>query len=106
MSQDAIERTARVVRQAEGGNRNMSPVRFRQVSDDGEEPRLGTISATWTKGTTATVTRIKADGSAWDTAETFTARNHFATITVSSGTKKVLCVFTGGEWLLAAAECS
>jgi hypothetical protein len=105
-TEDAAKRIGRAVKAVEGGNRDMPPVRFRQGGDDGEEPRLGTISATWTKGATATVTRIKPDGSEWDTTETFTARNHFATITVPSGTRKVLCVYVGGEWLLAAAECS
>ena len=71
----------------------------------GREPRLGTISATWTKNATATVTQIQADGSALSPAVTFSATNYFATVTVASGTKKVLCVFVGDRWLLVAAEC-
>jgi hypothetical protein len=71
----------------------------------GDGPRLGTISATWNKGTTATVTQIKADGNALSPTVTFQATNHFATVTVDSGTRKVLCVFVGDRWLLVAAEC-
>lgn len=89
----------------ERGSRDMPGLRFRQGSDDGEEPRLGTISATWTKGSTATVTQIKADGTTLSPTVTFTATNHFATVTVTSGTRKVLCVFVGDRWLLVAAEC-
>ena len=89
----------------ERGSRDMPGLRFRQGSDDGEEPRLGTISATWNKGSTATVTQIKADGTTLSPTVTFTATNHFATVTVTSGTRKVLCVFVGDRWLLVAAEC-
>jgi len=67
--------------------------------------RLGTISATWSKGTTATVTRQKGDGTALTPTQTFTASNHFATIIVSSGTKRVACALVGSTWILIAAEC-
>lgn len=73
--------------------------------ESGGGPRLGTISATWNKGSTATVTQTKADGTTISPTVTFTATNHFATVTVASGTKKVLCVFVGDRWLLVAAEC-
>lgn len=89
----------------ERGNRDMPPITFRGGGGDGEEPRLGTISATWSKGSTATVTQIKADGTSLSPTVTFTATNHFATVTVASGTKKVLCVLVGDRWLLQAAEC-
>jgi|688.fasta_scaffold26736_12 hypothetical protein len=71
----------------------------------GNEPRLGTIAATWAKGQTATVTQIKADGTALSPTVEFNATNWFAAVTVASGTKKVLCVFVGDRWLLIAAEC-
>ena len=92
----------------ERGNRDMPPIRFRTGGDDGgggEEPRLGTISATWNKGSTATVTQVNADGTSLSPTVTFTATNWFATVTVTSGTRKVLCVFVGDRWLLVAAEC-
>jgi hypothetical protein len=68
--------------------------------------RLGTISATWTKGETATVTEQNGDGSARTDSPTFTATNYFATITVSSGTRRVACGKVDDRWLLIAAECA
>ena len=68
-----------------------------------ETTRLGSISASWSKGTTATVTKLNEDGSA--TTVTFTAKNWFADVTVSSGTKKVACSLVGNTWILIAAEC-
>lgn len=65
--------------------------------------RLGTVSATWAKGATATVTKLNEDGSA--TTVTFTAKNWFADVTVSSGAKKVSCALVGNTWILIAAEC-
>jgi len=67
--------------------------------------RLGTISATWSKGSNATVTQQNGDGTAISPSQTFTASNYFATITVSSGTKRVACGLVGSTWLLIAAEC-
>ena len=67
--------------------------------------RLGTISATWNKGSTATVTEQNGDGSAISGNPTFTATNFFATVTVSSGTKRVACALVGATWILIAAEC-
>ncbi|NBW15660.1 MAG: hypothetical protein EBR82_47505 [Caulobacteraceae bacterium] len=67
--------------------------------------RVGTIASTWTKGATATVTQQQGDGTAISPTQTFTARNHYATITVSSGTKRVGCALAGSTWVLIAAEC-
>jgi hypothetical protein len=67
--------------------------------------RVGTISATWAKGATATVTMQNGDGTAITPTQTFTARNHYATVTVSSGTKRVGCALAGSTWVLVAAEC-
>lgn len=69
--------------------------------------RLGTIAATWTKGQTATVTEQFGDGTQkpGSPAPTFTATNYFATITVSSGTRRVACGKVDDRWILVAAEC-
>jgi hypothetical protein len=80
------KRIATVVRDAERGDRDLAPVTF--------------------KGTTATVTQLKPDGSALSPTRTFTATNWFAAVTVSSGTKKVACASVGSLWILIAAECS
>lgn len=67
---------------------------------------LGTISATWTKGTTATVTRQNGDGTTISGSPTFTAKNYFATVpVVGSGTKRVACALVDNTWILIAAEC-
>jgi hypothetical protein len=71
----------------------------------GRGMRLGTISSTWTKGQTATVTEQNGDGTARSGNPTFTARNWFADVTVSSGTKRVACQLVDSTWVLVAAEC-
>ena len=67
--------------------------------------RVGTISSTWTKGATATVTQQNGDGTAITPTQTFVATNHYATIAVSSGTRRVGCALAGSTWVLIAAEC-
>lgn len=67
--------------------------------------RLGTISGTWTKGNTATVTSQNGDGTAMTGSPAFTAMNYFATVTVSEGTKRVACAKVDNAWILIAAEC-
>lgn len=101
----AAERIAKVVRRVELGNRDAEPLRFERVGGGGGGVRLGTIAATWLKGTTATVTQIKGDGSAISPTVTFTAKNWFADVTVESGTKKVACAKVDATWILIAAEC-
>jgi len=71
----------------------------------GASIRLGTISATWTKGQTATVTMQSGDGAAVSPTVTFTATNYFATVTVASGTRRVACARIDNTWVLIAAEC-
>jgi hypothetical protein len=66
--------------------------------------RIGTISATWNKGTTATVTQLQGDGNAITGSPTFTALNHFATINATTA-KRVACALAGSTWVLVAAEC-
>lgn len=98
------KRIASVVTNAERGKRDTGPTTLRTSSDE-IEVRLGTISATWNKGSTATVTQLKPDGTTLSPTRTFTAKNWFANVTVSSGTKKVACASVGDQWILIAAEC-
>jgi hypothetical protein len=67
--------------------------------------RLGHVSATWSKGSTATVTHENGDGSNKSPTVTFTATNYFATVTVTAGTKRVACAKVDDTWVLIAAEC-
>jgi hypothetical protein len=64
--------------------------------------RLGTISATWSKGGTATVTDRYGDDTARPTSSTFTATNNIATLTLTSGTMRVACTKVDDKWLLVA----
>ena len=66
---------------------------------------LGTVSQTWNKGGTATVTPQKGDGTEISGASTFTAKNYFATVTVSGTPKRVACALIDSTWVLIAAEC-
>ena len=67
--------------------------------------RLGTVSSSWSKGATATVTEQNGDGSAMNPTTTFSAKNYFANVTVQSGTRRVACAKVGDTWILIAAEC-
>lgn len=78
-------------------------VRFGGVGGGGI--RLGTVDQTWNKGATATVTEQNGDGTAKAGNPTFTAQNHFATVTVNTGTKRVACGLVDKTWILVAAEC-
>lgn len=115
----AAERIARAVRIVEQGDRSQSGPTWKRVSSGGgltwvtvdegsgggSKIRLGTIDATWTKGTEATVTQIKGDGTTISPTVTFTAKNWFADVTVLTGTKKVACAKVDSTWILIAAEC-
>ena len=68
--------------------------------------RLGTVSAIWNKGSTATVTEQNGDGTAKSPTTTFTAKNYFAKVSVVSGTRRVACAKVDDTWILIAAECS
>lgn len=71
----------------------------------GRGVKLGTISATWTKGGTATVTEQNGDGTPRTGNPTFEARNWFATVNVFATPKKVACALLDNTWVLIAAEC-
>jgi len=101
----AARRVGRVVREYEAGDRDQPPIKFRDAGGDDDQIRMGTIAATWTKATTATVTPIRSNGNAITGAVTFEATNWFATVTVAAGTKKVACAWCDGRWILIAAEC-
>lgn len=105
LTKGSARELSEVLRTARGGNREQLPVRFRQADVGGSAIRLGTIAATWTKGQEATVTEQNGDGSAAAGDPTFAAVNYFATITVSTGTKRVACALVGSTWILIAAEC-
>jgi len=92
-----LRRIARVVRDAERGDRDQSPTQLRTSADSSDIVR-GTFTAPWAKGDTKTVTDAAI------TAQTYTAKNYFATVS-GTGTKNCAIAYTGGEWILIAAEC-
>jgi hypothetical protein len=107
MNEDAIERTAKAVKAFEGGGRDQPPIRFRQPGDDGGDPvRLGKTTATWTKGTTATIDLYPNGTPPSETASGTLSGcvNKFAT--VASGKWVMVARGGNGYWYLISAECS
>lgn len=94
-------------RESGTGANKWALVRLGGGGGGGTGVRLGTISATWTKGNAATVTQQNGDGTARTGNPTFTARNFFATVTVPSGqARRVACALIDSTWVLIAAECA
>lgn len=105
-TEDAAGRVAKATLAYERGNRDQSPIRFRQVADDGEPVRIGKTSSQWLKGSIATIDLWEAGdaGSELSSGETLDGCvNKFAD--VASG--KWVSVARGpfGAWYLIAAEC-
>ena len=105
--EDGARRIIAATKAVEAGNRNMPPVRFRQVADDGDPVRLGKTTATWTKGTTATI-NVWESGTAGSETQTTGVTitgcvNKFAT--VASGKWVMVARGVNGSYYLIAAEC-
>jgi hypothetical protein len=99
-------RIAAATRAYERGNRDMPPIKFRQVGDDDGGARLGKIDETWTKGSELTVQEYDGNGTIIS-ASTFLAVNRFADVVVGSGQEAwVCCILIGAKWHLIAAECA
>lgn len=103
-TEDGARRVAEATRAYERGNRDMPGIKFR-TAEDASGVRLGTIGATWAKGTTATVSELLGDGTEPPAPTEFEATNYFADVTVGSGEVKVACALVGSTWILIAAEC-
>jgi len=107
-TEDGARRVIAATKAHEAGNRNMSPVKFRQVSDDGEPVRLGKTSAAWAKGTLATI-NLWENGTPPSETQTSGATlancvNKFAA--VATGKWVMLAKGANGSYYLIAAECS
>ncbi len=106
-NEDGARRVIAATKAYEAGNRNMSPVKFRQVSDDSEPVRLGKTSAAWAKGATATID-VWEDGTPGSETQTTGATltgcvNKFAA--VATGKWVMLAKGANGSYYLIAAEC-
>jgi hypothetical protein len=93
-------RIARAVLAVERGGKDMGPSQLAKgIPEDGSEIVRGTFTAPWSKGSAATVT------SAVLSSVTYAGvKNYFATVS-GTGTKNCAIAYTGGEWVLIAAEC-
>lgn len=110
LTPESASRVASAVRRVEQGGRDVPPVHFRQVGDEGGDPvRLGKTTATWTKGTTATIELYEegtppSEAKKSPTADTLAdCVNKFATI--ASGKWVIVARGGNGYWYLIAAEC-
>ena len=106
-SDDGARRIIAATKAYEAGSRDMSPIAFRQVADDGDPVRLGKTTATWTKGTTATI-NVWESGTAGSETQTTGVTitgcvNKFAT--VASGKWVMVARGVNGSYYLIAAEC-
>ena len=108
-NEDGARRVIAATKAYESGNRNMSPVRFRDPGgDDGEPVRLGKTSAAWAKGTLATI-NVWESGTPPSETQTSGATlancvNKFAA--VATGKWVMLAKGANGSYYLIAAECS
>jgi hypothetical protein len=107
-TEEAAGRVARATLAFERGNRDQSPIRFRTASDEGDPIRIGKTTATWLKGTLATITLYEDGTPPSETtaspAETLEeCVNKFAD--VPSNKWVSVARAANGSWYLIAAEC-
>jgi hypothetical protein len=104
---DGARRVIAATKAYEAGNRNMSPVKFRQVADDGEPVRLGKTTAAWAKGTLATINLWESGTPGSETQTTGATLtgcvNKFAA--VATGKWVIVARGANGSHYLIAAEC-
>jgi hypothetical protein len=107
-SEDGARRVIAATKAYEAGSRDMSAIRFRDPGgDDGDPVRLGKTTATWTKGTTATINIWESGTPPSETQTTGVTItgcvNKFAT--VASGKWVMVARAGNGSWYLISAEC-
>lgn len=109
LTESSARRIGRAVRIVEGNGRDVPPIKFRQVADDGDPVRLGKTTTTWTKGTTATIELYEEGTPGSEAKKTPTADtladcvNKFVTVQAD---KWVIVARAGnGSWYLISAEC-
>lgn len=107
-TRDAAERIGAATLAYERGNRDQSPIRFRQGGDDGGDPvRLGKTAEKWSKGTLATID-VWESGTPPSETQTTDEQidkcvNKFAD--VDAGKWVMVAKAGNGHWYLIAAEC-
>lgn len=109
ITRESARRIQRVVQRIEGGSRDIPPLPLRTASDDGGDPiRVGKTTASWDKGTLATVTLYEngtpPNETATSPAETLAdCVNKFADVQADKWV--ALARAANGSWYLIAAEC-
>lgn len=105
---EAAARVARATLAYEQGNRNKSPIRFRQVSDDGDFLKLAKTVGTWTKGTTQAVQLYDVGEPSYETTadpvKTVDAFNKLCT--VEANRFVIIGLLSNGFWYLLNWECA
>lgn len=105
-SEENAKRIAGATLAYERGNRDKSPVRFRQVPDDWEPVVLAKTVSTWTKGTSQNVTLYEEPspaGSEQTAAKTRAAFNKLCT--VEANRFVFIALASNGNWYLLNWEC-
>lgn len=107
-TEDAAKRVAAATLAYERGNRDMSPIKFRQSGGDGNPIRNGKTTAVWLKNTLATIELYEdgeppneTKGSPVETLERCV--NKFTD--VQSGKWVTVALAANGYYYLIAAEC-
>ena len=106
-SEDGARRVIAATKAHEAGNRDMPPIRFRDVGDD-STLRLCKTSAAFFKGTVATL-NVWESGTPPNETQTSGATvadvvNKYADI--ESGKFVSIALHGNGRWYVVAAECS
>ena len=108
-TEDGARRIVAATQAYERGNRDQSPVKFRQASgSDGDPIRIGKTSSAWEKGTLATITLYESGSPPYETADSppetiANCVNKFAD--VPNDKWVALARAENGRWYLIAAEC-
>lgn len=107
-SRGAAQRIAKTVRTVEQGDRNQPGITFDHPipSSPGRSMRLGKTTATWTKGTLATIALWESGTAPNETSSSRTIAdcvNKFATVAANKWV--ALARGPGGRHYLIAAEC-
>lgn len=105
---EAAARVARATLAYEQGNRDKSPIHFRQFSEDGDYLKLAKTVGTWVKGTTQAVElHDKGEPSYEHTADPAKTVDAFNKLCTVEGNRFVIIgLLSNGFWYLINWECA
>jgi hypothetical protein len=105
---EAAQRVARATVAYEQGNRDKSPIHFRQVSDDGDPVMLAKTVATWPKGYEQTLDLYDVGPSGYETTATpkRTKKAFNRLCSVAANKWVIIGRASNGDWYLLNWECS